>query len=993
MSKTPQLSNLEKSVRKALFYQRLRWGSLFSLFTIAVAVTGFWGIRHRLTDIKDVAVYTNIDKESPSYWSDRVEQDIAQTRALKLPEKDEQLRMVVRLRKTLTAAAAVSEGFSRSVAVSDTALAIFKHDIDVNVDEFLDQTGETPLAMAIRAKVLIAYALMLLRINNQVAATVAMNAYERIVNQADLKLDSDPTEWAFCGAVKFYWYTRNMNALDDLFRLNLKYTPRIVDNNLRLKAYRIIATEQARIGRDRDAMETATQITNSVESVRAFQGIIVNIARPTSPDLSNPSVFLPPSIGPWEPISISNSKNAKRVMNDVIRVIASHDTVSDQVELLSRLACSRMVCDPYLYDIYKSCLLESDKLSDNVKRPILAKLQNPESDAIRVSLKMPPLAKKKSSDPALDDWSSSFGETSVDLAAFDPNAMKEIINLEWTKIRLNIARSFLIVNRRMDVIRSLQDAVKIADSLKDVQDRITYLLEIAAVQISAGDIAGVQLTFQKIGLPRRGNGKATWISEAEELESDADARPRIDNAFTESSIARLARLKVQARFFSDAEMMISYLPSGPAKNSEYVFLVTELIRSQRLKEATGAVVNMGEGPRQNAALNRLAIAKGGGEEHYKALGLTFPQEGVSDNDLASTAQSLYQYGLYDAAAAAAASITDKGNRDAILGRIVKDIMLFFSNYGDVDADHITSRKNLFDVAVRVLEKIESPQSYSETMETILSIAVPAATNLEDQEALQPLFTKAFERCREIASTDVAKAECLAKIVTSNILLYAKSKKRPPHWPMLNKELDAPQIDEVRKILAEAIEIVNESNDDLGRALAMSSIARCLGLIGNTAKARQIADNVVEIAQTLNNKRQSILLVLSVVPTLQAMGHTEAVRTTMQAAFRIAEEVSGNDQSVPDAGGVFELKLRDSEIDRLIRFMLENDDAVDAVSMLGRIRETRIKDQLLQIAFFRSVDKEEYGEAEATARKIFKPNTKEKLLRDLAFVQKHREPKP
>ena len=977
-----KITSVEKSVQRVLFYRYLRGGlaALTVLLILGVAFV-FWTKHRYQAEHVDAANYDRLDESSPTYWMDRVDLDIESIKSLSLPPPQEVNRLRSRLRRTLQAAAATPPGFGRSVAISDTALAVFRHDINVNAEEFLESMGETPLAMALRAKALVANALMLLRLNDQVAAAVAMNTYDRIVNSADIKLDTEAAELAFYGAAKVYRYTFDTASLDALFQRNLKFASRIGEDDLRMKAYRIIATAQAAANRDRDAMETAAMIKNPIEAVRAYQGVVVNVARPEKPDLTEPEFFLPKVEGPWVPIS--QPKNAKRVINDVLHQIASRETISDQVDLLMRLAGSRMVCDPDLHTLFKSCLLESESIDEIAKKPVLQLLLNPESPTIRKALSLPETARQKSTDTALDNWTSTTEEVSVDIGAVDPSIIKGIVNFERIRIQLAVARSYLSVNRRQDAALSLRQTLPFAQALPNVRDEIDFLLDIAGLQIVAGDFVGTRNTFTAIGLPKRVDGVLTWESPG------SDPTAEFSGESMEPSLVRLGRLQVLARFLEDAELTMNMLPPGETKDEENAFLAAELIRVQRLREATRLIIGMTPGPRQTELLQRLEIAKGGTEENDRNLTTASPEKAMQDDALVDATVSLIRLGLYDAAREAAKRISNPESRAAQSLRIIRDLLLFFGAYGSEEREHQAVRQTLLDIALRTANDIEPPQDHATALEMILSAAIPFAKEKEEQESLLKIVSQALEIARKIPAAVPAKAVVVPRLLSCRILLYSLVNNRSTSWPSLSKEQDKPLIDEIMETLSHIVGILNDIEDDNTHARGRLAIARVFGQIGRANHTRQILDGVREIAKSQSDKRISVSLFLGTIPLFRALDDPEAAISVYFDAFSVVGNVPNIDPTGGNAGMIFGVRLRDSEIDRLARSLLENDFMPEAILFAGRIQDDMMKDRLLKIAVFRFIDKENFTEAESAVRRITNPDDQTFLRRCTEFVKRQK----
>ena len=981
----PKLTAVEKSVRRTLFYRRLLGGSIvLLLLLLCIGLFLFWNWQRHLEKKTDIPNYDHLDESSVTYWSHRVDQDVRDVRRLELSPDQETNRLRVRLRRTLAAAADTSAGFVRNTAVSDAALAIFRHDIALNIDEFLEAMGETPLAAAMRARILVSEALMRLRLSDPVAASVAMNAYDRLLIHYDVKLDSEPAELAFIGAVKFYRHTFGNEALDALFQKNLKSIPRISDPDVQMKAYRILATEQARAERDRDAMETASRISSHLELIRAFQAIIINVARPTKPDLTEPETFQPPIIGPWEP---PNPKFAKRIISDVLSAIISFEVIDDQIDLLRRLAGSAMVCDPNLHTLLRDGLIEFPKIDENVKRPILHLLDEPESATIRWTNNKPPLVGKAESDSAIDDFTSSNDTVSSSVVATDAALFTGMVDLERINIQLFIARSYLAVNRQSDAASCLQQTLEIAQSLPNVRDRVDLLINIAGLQVTAGDFAGSRRTFRIIGLPQRVGGTLTWENP---LDGDSvPPRPHVESM--ETGLRRLARFKVLARCLDDAEAAINLLSPGELRDEEYAFLAAELIRVQRSHEANRVIGNMRETPLRTELSHRLAIAKGGNEADYLALDIPFPEKIQREEDLESAVLSLARLGLYDVAGNTVKRL-ENAERQAILSvRIVRNLISLIRPYGGEDSDHSLVRKMLLDLAFRVANAISLPKERAEALELILSTTILVVKERSELEPLQPLVDQALAIADEIPSTEHVKAGIVARLLSVKVQLYAALNDRPGTWPLLDQELDKAMIEDIRKLLSMAAASLSnqESANDTTIAGGMLAIARVEGQIGRPQRTRQILDSVLEIAKSTTDKRQCVALYLSSVPLFRALGDDAAAKSVHYDAFGSVGNIPNADPTSGNARMLFGEGLRETEIDNLVRSLLENGFIHDAIDFTERLMDDTTRDRLLRIAAFQLIDKGEFATAENTANKINNPELKDPLLRNIVFAKRQK----
>ena len=997
----PKLTAIEKMVRRALFYRRLWSGSIFLLLLLLCGgLLLSWNKHRHRKENADTPNYTHLDESSQTYWSDRVEQDVREIRRLELSRDHETNRLHTRLLQTLTAAAAIPVGAIRNDAVYDATLAIFRNNIALNIDEHLEAMGETPLAAAMRARIRVSEALTRLRLNDSVAAAVAMNGYERMLTHYDVKLDSEPAELAFIGAVAYYRHQIDNGALVALFQKNLRFNQRISDPNLRMKAYRIIATEQARSGKDRDAMETTTHINTHLELVRAFQAIIINVAHPTKPDLNDPQTFQPKNTGPWEQ---PNPIATKRVINDVLSAIASHEMIDDQIDLLRRLAGSAMVCNPDLHTLLKSCLIESNTIVENVKRPIIRLLDEPESEKIRQAINKPSLTERRGIDTAIDDFTSTTSTRYAHVDATDPALVKGIIDLERIRIQQFIAQSYLTINRHSDAARCLQQTFEIAQMVPNIRGRVDLLIDIVGLQISAGDFVGSRRSFRAIGLPQRVDGIVTW-----EISSDDEpSMPGPHGESMETTLSRLARFKVLARYLNDAETAINLLSPGDARDEEYAFLAAELIRIQRTREASRVVGHMRETPLRTELSHRVAIARGGNEANYRALDVPFPEKTQQEEKLRNAAISLVQLGLFDAARNAVERMANIEHRSALSVRIIRNLISVVGSYGGEDSDHSMVRKTLFDFALRTANAIELPQERAEALELILSTMLSLVKRKSEQEALLPLIDQALEIAIKIPPTELAKAGIIARLLSAKVRLHAILNNRPTTWPLLDPERDQLLIEDTRKYLDEAIQGINEVTMNIkddgaahavqtAIALGRIAIARVEGQIGRKERTLEILDSVLDIAKEMvdANKPKGVALYLATVPLFRALGDDAGLKAKVVSvyydAFIAVDSVPSVDPTGGNARMLFGEGLRETEIDNLVRSLLENDFMHEATLFAERLTDATTRNRLLRIAAFRLLDKGDFASAENTAEKLSDPELRDALLRNIIFIKRQEE---
>ncbi|MDR1269899.1 MAG: hypothetical protein LBK82_10270, partial [Planctomycetaceae bacterium] len=256
-------TKVEQSFQKILFYYRLRIGIIATIVVLLLAAGGIVLLRN-FKETKFVSpTYKQLDPNSKTYWVDRTLADIDLYRNTKTKAGNTK-QLYWLLMNTLDEARKISSNYVRIMAISDIAITMAKNDIDINIDNIIKELGETPLAASMRTRIIASQSLMFLRLAKRSAARVAIQEYDRIVIETDMKLNTATNEFAFLGVITTLACLQDTPKLSDIFSKQIEFSLRITTEQ-RMRAYRLIAGEQARVGMSVDALNTVKKIRNSVE--------------------------------------------------------------------------------------------------------------------------------------------------------------------------------------------------------------------------------------------------------------------------------------------------------------------------------------------------------------------------------------------------------------------------------------------------------------------------------------------------------------------------------------------------------------------------------------------------------------------------------------------------------------------------------------------------------------------------------------------------------
>ncbi|MDR0390718.1 MAG: hypothetical protein LBH59_02340, partial [Planctomycetaceae bacterium] len=688
---------LDKWANRVLFLRHLGWGLLFVVVLVLVVLFSYSVWRAIRADVFEFPSYNDLDSLSLSYWSDRVERDIAYVGEMKISDLRKAARLRVLVNRQLEVATGLSSHYERNHAILAIALTLTKHNLDVNIDKTLRIMNDSYEAYSIRARIHISVALMQIRKKNLMSAMSAYSEYWRLLNHADLKLDTPENEESFIGAVTILHLAQNIEELSELFRVHIELSRRI-NSGQRMKAYRLIAVEQARSGSFlQNSLSTLKMIHDVVELSRAVQLVVTFVARPPKIDPIEPVYPVPRSDGPWE--TIRSTLVVRNTIDSILQVIIKEvPNLDEQLTLLRRISGSILMCDPDVYKIFRAAVFETPNLDEVVKTPVLKLLDNPISDKIRSELKLPPRPKKRNKngegiqiiDPARHDWVNDNDMIDVQLTTIDTDTLKSIDIRQYSRILSVIASSYLQVNRTADATTVIKKTLNTTINQPDQTEQIRSLTTIAGLQFDAGTIDDALKTLTML------SQKLTALNQTNNNDPDNDPDNNTDSTaggFVDEQLLNVVELQAVGRYFDDAIKNVQNIKSASLRDSGLLLIANELLRTNQLDNAAKVITLISDTTTKNEYQHRLTIAKAESniifqstvsivlpEESLDAIGIIDPATTTDDENIARSVRQLIRFGFFESAVITAKRIKDAGLRAKLLAQIGREYVLIFSAY-------------------------------------------------------------------------------------------------------------------------------------------------------------------------------------------------------------------------------------------------------------------------------------------------------------------------
>ena len=956
---TRSKTSLAQSIRKTLFRIYLIGGTVATVCVLLLLVSGITVYR-RMTYVDPVNPdYASLEADSDTYWTDRILIDIETAQQSPGTEQVRQQRLRRFANRTLSESLNISSPYARAQAATSIAMVLAQNDIDIVLNNQLQQLGDTYLIVSMRARALISQALMYVRVGKVPAARVALQQYNQLVNEANLKLDSTLNEESFFGAVTVLQYLGGGEELKELFRSQKASIP-ILGLDQQIKAYRLVAGEQVRVGMTPAALETAQRINNPIELARAWTLILQYTARPPRVLPVEPTMLDllvdPPATPPHSPYP------AEQVAHEIFQYLADNKEINDQTALLLRIAGSRLMCDRELYKIFRHCLIESEELDDRVKEPVLKLLIDPESPTIRAALGMPPRLRSEipQVDLAVADWTTSDEPVYVEIVDIDPTPLRSRNDLQWIQALLAIAQSYQSVKRFQDADRILKRAFVVAQKFVDPTIRIQLLLRIGEQQIGIGSTADAQKTFATVAPTLNPN-----------QQSD------------------LARLQILARLFNDAFATISSIESPEIREYVSSFLLREQIRINRLHDAEKTLTLMPQGRAATESRSLLNVAKEtASREDFNTLGLTIPEGDRQDWE--QYCIGLIQQGLLRLANQAADGIRDVQKRTNARTRISREYLLLYQAFNDTNDPNRTIRHEIQQAILTVVTHTPQPAMQTAILTELLTYLTGQLITEADRTDGKKLWTQAIDSCRRITEP-ADEALLFAQLIVAKNILEAPNLQRLKTMPLFTQATHAQAFAETEQLIAECLKKINALEDEEQQGSVCVHLANALVQVGRIKSAQLLLDRVLEVTTHMSGYEKSVPMLLSTIPPLKAMNSADAI----SAIYRLAiDDVCGQFANTTTTTNIdiLDWRMRDSDIEQIVRSQMEHGFLDDAVESAMRLNEPVLRDRLLRIAAYIFLDHENIDRAELEARRMAVKEIQDPVLQNIQIIKRRSTPR-
>ncbi|MDR2641396.1 MAG: hypothetical protein LBC74_01235 [Planctomycetaceae bacterium] len=1015
-----QSSNvLDKWANRVLFLQRLGWGLLFAVVVCVVGIFSYYFWLAVRADVFDLPSYEDINSESDTYWSDRMERDVAYVDGMKVSEIRKASRLRLLVNRQLSNALALESYYERNHAILAIALTLTKHNLDVNIDKTLRTMNETYESYSIRARIYISIALMQVRQKNLIGAISAYSEYKRLLNYADLKLDTAENEESFIGAVTVLYLVQNFEELADLFRIQIEFSRRI-NSSQRMRAYRLIAVEQARSGNFLpNAINTFKMIHDTVEISRAMQLVIAFVARPPKIEPVEPAHVVPRSDGPWE--TIRSTLVVRNTIESILRIIIKEASDLEQLQsILKRIAGSILMCDPDVYKIFRSAIQDMPNLDKTIKNSVLKLLDNPVSDKIRAELKMPPCQKNNGEgisaiDPARHDWIDDKEAIDIQITMLDTETLKSIDIRQYTRILSVAATSYLHANRTADATATLRKAFNSTIHQPDQTEQIRSLTTIAGLQFDTVAIEDAHKTLQIL------NRKLIASNQSVKNNPDNTA-DLISDGIVDGQILNLVELQITGRYFDEARKTIQHIKSIPLRDSALMLFARELIRTDQLDDAAKIIEIISDTAFQNEYKHRLTIAQTESkvpinsaisivlsEESLTVVGINNPFTTTGNENISRSVSQLIRFGFFESAVIAVKRIADVTLQSKLLTQIGHEYVLIFSSYSHPNNLNQVVSERAINNAVTISTIISDAEQRIIFTLSIINAILNNKRYDKDSVLLQHLFElvladvesvskntealgKSTEENKENAGNGdklITEQDSLRQLrgeIFSSVLLAKINLERLRIEEVNNRNKNTNDIlnNNVAILTEKVIKELDKEKLSVSKVRGLVNISLAFlrgGQLQETANAAKTAENA---ATELTDRSHVISALIDLMAIYKLLNDMESFKRVRDRAVALAVSFIPLGIDVRHINVAW--RTRDIELDRIMRKLIELDKIDDVLATVENIHEPIIYDRVMRTIVYINLDKNNFNAAESVAKKLRLPEYRFAAIRDTNFIK-------
>ncbi|MDR3233288.1 MAG: hypothetical protein LBT46_06460 [Planctomycetaceae bacterium] len=953
-------TSLEKQVERTL-HRRFLVGGILIIIVCSILMAVGINVIKNLTYVDELQPdYSSLDADSENYWEERTKINIQTAHKTKNAVLQHQ-RLQRFIDKSIRDAMFIDSDYNRITAVSMIALTLAKNDVDFTIDKPMEQLGTSHLASSMRCRVFVSQALMYLRLGKFPSAKVAITESNRLFVATDQRLNSAINEETFFGTVTVLAQLQESQELPVFFKQQLEFVL-VLSLDQQSRVFRLIAGEQVRAGMINDAISTFKKIRNPLEIARALELLIAYSGRPPQVKIAEPAMLVLQNEPADKPLVYPD--RTKNIVREIFQWIAQTTDADVQIDLLQRVADSRLMYDKEIHALLRESIAHSPDFADVVKKTVLPLLDNPQSQSIRSALHLPERkdVPKMNIDSADEDWTTQDETIPVPVADIDIAPLINRLDEQTVQTLILTAQSYMMCSRFHDAVRVLRKAAAAAQKMQKPDVRITLLLRTGEQQIASGAFAEARRTLHSISL----------IPEA-----------------APQQLAELARLQVIGRFFSDALETLQAVSVQELRDGVYRFLAMEQLRTQRLDGAAATLGKMSQGKAADEVRHFLNIAKGqGNDADYAAVSIPNPakQDANNENDNADGEQSLsrccerlIQSGLLHQAGKEIERIGDKSVQSRLRSRIVREYLLLYNAYREEQ----DIRQYLFNEVFAAAE--QAAQDDRTVLWTVLLDTLTSQFQTEtEREAGRKLWERALTACRSIQKNG-ERAECLAQLLLAKIAMEKPLGKGT--YPLITKESNPLVYEETAMLIDECRRCVESTETAAKQGKPCVLLSKVLAQVGRTKAANSLIEQAREIAGESSNSAETADLYLMMIPVYKSLNESAVIPELFETAIKtITNAFTEKIQQVD----ILDWRLRDSSIDAVIRNMMEYGFMDTAVRSLNRINEPVLRDRLIRAAAYIYLDQNNIDVAEPLARRITMKEMQQATLKNVLLAKRRSE---
>jgi hypothetical protein len=391
---------------------------------------------------------------------------------------------------------------------------------------------------------------------------------------------------------------------------------------------------------------------------------------------------------------------------------------------------------------------------------------------------------------------------------------------------------------------------------------------------------------------------------------------------------------------------------------------------------------MPPGKAATEARSRLNIAKEqANREDFNVLGITIPESNNQNWEQYSV--ELIQQGLLSLADQASGGIRHEQRRTDIQIRIAGEYLLLYQAFNDVNDPDRTIRQEIQQSILSVAGRTAQPAVQTAILTKLLVYIAGQLQTEADRANGQQLWQQTLDSCRKITEPLHERAALLAQTIAAKNLLENPNLQRRT-FPLFTRETNASAFEESNRLIEEeCLQLINSLEEEQQSRVCVY-LAGTLAQIGRMRSAQRLLDNALDVTANISDREEAISILLSMVPTLKAMNSADIIPVVYRLAIdRVAHEFTDKAVNVD----VYDWRLRDSDIELIVRSQMEHGFVDDAVESANRLNEPLLRDRLLRTAAYIYLDHENMDRAELTARRLTGREIQNDVLQNIQTVKR------